>query len=153
MTEESGDLAANDEAIGNEAKLPERKLIVNAIGKDCAGDAGRISGGGWSGPHEMALAPVTERTAELGVAEAFVPAEVFDARRPPKPERSKREGTEAQGKERPLPAAGVVPWTVPGGAGGAGWRETCCKRARCQGGNRRGRLAGFAKKAKTTSTG
>ena len=66
----------------------------------------------------MAVTPVFEGAAELDVAEAFVPAEVFDLGFPGDAEGSEREGAEADGEERAVAGgyAGVA-W----GVGWAGW--------------------------------
>jgi len=66
----------------------------------------------------VAVAPVGEGAAELGVAEALVPAEVFDFGFPWDAEGCKRERADADGETGAV-ASGYA--GVAGGAGGAWW--------------------------------
>ena len=102
----------------------------------------------------MAVAPVAEGAAELDVAETFEPAEVFDEGVPGET----RTGESGMGRKlrvRRVPEPAVMR-SEPGKGwegGGGGTMRRSLMRACCQGGMRRGRLAGSAKKAKTSSMG
>lgn len=99
MTKDGGDLAADDELIGQSAQGTKRELVVDAVFNYGTRRTGREGGS-----DEMTLPPGTEWTVELDVTEALVPAKVLDTSQPTQADG--REGYRTEGKSEACAVSG-----------------------------------------------
>jgi hypothetical protein len=97
VTEDALKLRAEEKPISEGAEGAEREFVLDLIEKR---DAGLAIASGWAGTEMVAVTPVFEGAAELEVAEALVPGEVFDEGFPGKANGNKRQAAKAEGEAR-----------------------------------------------------